>query len=255
MRCMACGSENSTGRQFCTQCGTSFSNRCPKCGAENPALSKFCGGCGASQIETLTPAGPAAASIQEYPARGERRHLTVLFCDLVGSTEIAHQLDPEEWRDIVSDYQRVTSNAIERFDGHVAKFLGDGVMAYFGYPQAHESDAEHAVHAGLAILDAISARNADRKSPQLAARIGIHTGSVVMGVGGGSDADLFGDAPNLASRVQTAADPGSVLNALNWANEAHMLDGFPQLQVYLAKLYARSHAPAAHCRGSRKHQL
>src|ERR1700745_4241379 len=95
MRCMACGSENSTGRKFCTQCGTSYSNRCPKCGAENPALSKFCGGCGASQIETLTPAGPAAASIQEYSARGERRHLTVLFCDLVGSDAIAHQLAPE----------------------------------------------------------------------------------------------------------------------------------------------------------------
>ena len=88
-------------------------------------------------------------------ADGERRHLTVLFCDLVGSTEIAAQLDPEEWRAIVADYHRAAADAIERFGGYVAQYLGDGVMAYFGWPEAHDNDAERAARAGLAILDAI----------------------------------------------------------------------------------------------------
>jgi class 3 adenylate cyclase len=163
MLCTGCGLENPQGKKFCTQCGTPFSKLCPKCGAENPPISRFCGDCGTIQIETpATPAGDAA-SIQKHRAQGERRHLTVMFCDLVGSTEIAHKLDPEEWRDLVASYQRAASTAIERFDGHVAKYLGDGVMAYFGYPRAHERDAEHAVHAGLAILDAISARNAENR--------------------------------------------------------------------------------------------
>jgi len=92
-------------------------------------------------------------------AAGERRHLTVLFCDLVGSTEIAAQLDPEEWRETVAGYQRAAAEAITRFDGHVAKYLGDGVMAFFGYPEAHDNDAERAARAGLAILDAIAKLN------------------------------------------------------------------------------------------------
>jgi len=135
MLCTGCGLENPQGKKFCTQCGTPFSKLCPKCGAENQPLSRFCGDCGTVQIETpATPAGDAA-SIQKHRTQGERRHLTVMFCDLVGSTEIAHKLDPEEWRDLVASYQRAASTAIERFDGHVAKYLGDGVMAYFGYPR------------------------------------------------------------------------------------------------------------------------
>ena len=87
---------------------------------------------------------------------GERRHLTVLFCDLVGSTAIAAQLDPEEWRETVGSYHRAAAEAITRFGGHVAKYLGDGVMAFFGYPEAHDNDAERAARAGLAILDGYS---------------------------------------------------------------------------------------------------
>ena len=87
---------------------------------------------------------------------GERRHLTVLFCDLVGSTSIAAQLDPEEWREMVSAYHRAAAEAITRYGGHVAKYLGDGVMAYFGWPEAHENDAERAARAGLAILEEMS---------------------------------------------------------------------------------------------------
>ena len=139
---------------------------------------------------------------------GERRHLTVLFCDLVGSTEIASRLDPEEWRDIVASYHRAAAEAVERFGGHVAKYLGDGVMAFFGYPEAHENDAERAARAGLAVLDAVAKLDSRVK---LTARVGIDSGSVVVGAGASKDADVFGDTPNIAARVQAAAGPGTLL--------------------------------------------
>jgi len=141
---------------------------------------------------------------------GERRHLTVLFCDLVGSTAMAAQLDPEEWRETVAGYHRATADAITRFDGHVAKYLGDGVLAFFGYPQAHDNDAERAARAGLAILESIARLNEQPQRPKLAARVGIDSGSVVVGAGAGRDADVFGDTPNIAARVQEAAAPDTV---------------------------------------------
>jgi class 3 adenylate cyclase/tetratricopeptide (TPR) repeat protein len=155
--------------------------------------------------------GPASAA-------GERRHLTVLFCDLVGSTEIAARLDPEEWREMVAGYHRAAADAITRFGGHVAKYLGDGVMAYFGYPEAHDNDAERAACAGLAILDTISKLNEQSgtgfslSSPvRLSARVGIDSGAVVVGAGAGTETDVFGEAPNIAARLQGAAAPDTVL--------------------------------------------
>jgi class 3 adenylate cyclase/tetratricopeptide (TPR) repeat protein len=135
----------------------------------------------------------------------------VLFCDLVGSTSVAAQLDPEEWRETVAGYHRTAAEAITRFGGHVAKYLGDGVMAFFGYPEAHDNDAERAARAGLAIIDAIAKLNEQPGRPKLAARVGIHSGTVVVGAGAGKDADVFGDAPNIADRVQEAAAPGTVV--------------------------------------------
>jgi class 3 adenylate cyclase/tetratricopeptide (TPR) repeat protein len=135
----------------------------------------------------------------------------VLFCDLVNSTSIAAQLDPEEWREIVAGYHRAAAQAIERFGGNVAQYLGDGVMAFFGYPEAHDNDGERAARAGLAILDAISKLNEHPTHPKLSARIGIDSGPVVVGAGAGGDADVFGDTPNIAARVQAAAAPGTVL--------------------------------------------
>jgi class 3 adenylate cyclase len=141
---------------------------------------------------------------------GERRHLTVLFCDLVGSTAISAQLDPEEWRETVASYHRAAAEAITRFDGHVAKYLGDGVMAYFGWPEAHDNDAERAARAGLAILDGLAKLNEQPGHTKLSARVGIDSGGVVVGASAGQDADIFGDTPNIAARVQAAAEPGSV---------------------------------------------
>jgi class 3 adenylate cyclase/predicted ATPase len=136
--------------------------------------------------------------------------LTVLFCDLVGSTEIAAQLDPEEWREVVAGYHQAAAEAVTRYGGHVAKYLGDGVMAYFGWPEAHENDAERAARAGLSILETVPKLNGSR-DPKVSVRVGIDSGSVVVGGGAGKDADVFGEAPNIAARVQGAAAPDSVL--------------------------------------------
>jgi class 3 adenylate cyclase len=137
--------------------------------------------------------------------------LTVLFCDLVGSTGIATRLDPEQWRETVSGYHRAAAEAITHFDGHVAKYLGDGVMAYFGWPAAHDNDAERAARAGLAILDAIAKLNGQPGHANLSARVGIDSGLVVIGKGAGGEAEVFGDVPNIAARVQAAAESGTVL--------------------------------------------
>src|SRR5947207_4235593 len=117
--------------------------RCSKCGADNRETARFCDSCGAA----LGASAPATAADSRPPfpsAGGERRHLTVLFCDLVGSTAIAARLDPEEWRELVAEYHRAAAEAIERFGGYVAQYLGDGVMAYFGWPKAHDNEAERA---------------------------------------------------------------------------------------------------------------
>jgi class 3 adenylate cyclase len=164
MRCQNCGIENAAGSRFCNRCGTPLNKRCPQCGSENAAEAIFCSQCGATidatgRMRAAEPCGGLAEPLDSGRLTGERRHLTVLFCDLVNSTSIAAQLDPEEWREIVADYHRAVAQAIERFGGHVAQYLGDGVMAYFGYPEAHDNDAERAARAGLAILDAISKLN------------------------------------------------------------------------------------------------
>ena len=145
------------------------------------------------------------------PSRGERRHLTVLFCDLVGSTEIASRLDPEEWRETIASYHAAASETISRFGGHVAKYLGDGIMAYFGWPAAHDNDAERAARAGLAMLEAIARLNEQPSRPKLSARVGMDSGTVVVGPGAGKAAEVFGDVPNIAARVQSAAEPDTVL--------------------------------------------
>src|ERR1700675_904106 len=140
----------------------------------------------------------------------ERRPITVMFCDLVGSTSLAAKLDAEDWRDLVGAYLDEASAAVTGLGGHVLKKLGDGLMALFGYPHAQENDAERAVRAALAIQRAlveINARNASKGAPKLSARIGLDSGQVVVDATG----EVFGDTPNIAARVQGAAEPGSIL--------------------------------------------
>jgi class 3 adenylate cyclase len=147
----------------------------------------------------------------------ERRQLTVLFCDLVDSTALASQLDPEEWRTVVRAYQETCAKVIARFDGHIAQYLGDGLLVYFGYPRAHEDDAQRAVRAGLGMVEAmgqLSTRLARERGVSLAVRLGIHTGRVVVGeIGGGEKHEhlALGETPNLAARLQGLAAPNTLV--------------------------------------------
>jgi class 3 adenylate cyclase len=156
------------------------------------------------------PSTPMASATRAPDAAGERRYLTVMFCDLVGSTGIAAKLDAGEWRDLVGAYLDAASAAVTDMGGHVAKKLGDGLMALFGYPVAQENDAERAARAALAIqrgLAELNRRNAAAGKPALNARIGLDAGPVVVDAAG----EIFGDTPNVTARVEALADPGAVL--------------------------------------------
>jgi len=160
------------------------------------------------------PAVAATAAPGEAPAAptAERRHLTVMFCDLVGSTALSTALDPEDLREIIGAYHRCVAEAVARFDGFVAKYMGDGVLVYFGYPQAHEDDAEQAVRTGLAIVDEIGRVEAPDR---LQVHIGIASGEVVVGdlLGSGASQEqaVVGETPNLAARLQALAESGAVV--------------------------------------------
>jgi class 3 adenylate cyclase/tetratricopeptide (TPR) repeat protein len=149
-------------------------------------------------------------------SEAERRQLTVMFCDLVGSTALSAQLDPEDMREVIRAYQNTVAGEITRFEGHVAKFMGDGVLAYFGWPRAHEDEAERALRAGLSLVAAVGGLATPAGEP-LAARVGIATGLVVVGdpVGEGAAQEqaVVGDTPNLAARLQALAEPGKVMVA------------------------------------------
>ena len=181
----------------------------------NPPGSKFCGDCGAK----LYPASAIARlSLQRDPApqstvSAERRQLTVMFCDLVGSTVLASRLDPEDLRDVIGVYHHCVAQTIRRFDGFIAKYMGDGVLVYFGYPAAHEDDAERAVRAGLALADAVGCLTG--LVEPLRVRIGIATGLVVVGdligAGAAQEQAVVGETPNLAARLQVLAAPSAVV--------------------------------------------
>ena len=158
-----------------------------------------------------------AAGHVSRPPDAERRQLTVLFCDLVESTVLASQLDPEELREVVQAYQDTCAKVIARFEGYIAQYLGDGLLVYFGYPRAHEDDAQRAVRAGLGMVEALGQLNtrlAQERGVQLAVRLGIHTGLVVVGdVGGGSRQEqlALGETPNVAARLQGLAAPDTLV--------------------------------------------
>ena len=137
----------------------------------------------------------------------ERRQLTVMFCDLVGSTALSVRHDPEDLRDLIGGYHRAVAGVVKRFEGFVARYMGDGILIYFGYPQAHEDDAERAVRCALTVVDTVSDLNL---AEQLRARTGIATGMVVVG-GGAPEHDVVGETPNLAARLQSLAEPNAVL--------------------------------------------
>lgn len=230
MDCPSCTTPNRDARRFCRECGASLSTACPACGFVNEPGEKFCGGCGVRVDGGSLPPRPAGpdpaappvvtAPPSEAPATApaaERRLLTVLFCDLAGSTELAATLDPEDLREIEGAYQRAVASAVEDNGGYVARYMGDGVLAYFGYPTASGDDAASACRAGLAAVDAVVALDASigqRFGARLRARVGIATGLVVVGelIGEGEarERSVVGKTPNLAARLEGIAAPGSV---------------------------------------------
>jgi class 3 adenylate cyclase/predicted ATPase len=168
-----------------------------------------------SAYEPLARTLPRPSREPEFPSsEAERRQLTVIFVDLVGSTELSRQLDPEDMRDVLRNYQNAVSGEVARYEGHVAKFMGDGVLAYFGWPRAHEDDAERAVRASLDLVETVR-KLTTPAGGELAAHIGVATGLVVvgdlLGEGASEEQAVVGETPNLAARLQAIAEPGSVV--------------------------------------------
>ena len=232
MSCPNCGQANRTGAKFCDECGTPLLVRPVGEGAPVPSVQS-----------TREPhQSPAPAPVH---APTGRRQLTVMFCDIVGSTALASQLDPEEWRDIVRTYQEACAGVIQRFGGYIAQYLGDGVLVYFGYPIAHEDAAVRAVKTGLGILAQLDRMNSQlrqtgyqpslrpsvKDAPRIRLRIGIHTGQVVVGdVGAGERHEhlALGDTPNIAARLQAVAKANTVVMS---AAVYRLVEGFFECQT------------------------
>ena len=206
MNCSNCGTENDPGRKFCVECGTRLAIACPACGAANGVGSKFCGECGTSFAASpadgrLVPAPPA----HSHPV-AERRIVSILFADLVGFTTLAEGRDAEETRELLSRYFELAREVIGRYGGVVEKFIGDAVMAVWGAPTAHEDDAERAVRAALDLVDAVK-----NLGPSVQARAGVLTGEAAVTLGATNQGMVAGDLVNTASRLQSVAQPGTVL--------------------------------------------
>jgi len=215
--CPSCSKSNPAGKRFCVECGLQLEPVCPACGAPVAAGEKFCGNCGARCTPAVPPLSATLARVApaDVPQPGgERRQLTVLFADLAGSTELTTRLDPEEYHEIVQAYHAAVGRVVARFEGYVAQYQGDGIVAYFGWPRAHGDDAERAVRAGLHLIDAIAALNRDLPARKhLAVRAGIDTGTVMVGhIGGGArrEPTALGETPNIAARTQAAAPIGGL---------------------------------------------
>lgn len=227
MRCTKCGFENPEGMKFCGQCAASLVPVCSHCHFENPVGFKFCGSCGkpldAQTSDTVsdTQSGDSGTNpvsshtVASHP-QAERRQLTVMFCDVVGSAALSEHVDPEDLRDIMGEYRDSCQKVVNQFHGHIAQYLGDGVLTYFGYPQANEDDAIRAVQTGLELIHSIQRLNErliQEKGISLSIRVGIHTGLVVVGEIGSDDKRslAMGTTPNVAARLQDLAESNSVL--------------------------------------------
>jgi class 3 adenylate cyclase/tetratricopeptide (TPR) repeat protein len=203
MTCPSCGHENAEGQKFCGECGSPLQAVCGTCGAQNPPGQKFCGECG-----TALPASAATAEAHAGPAApaAERRLVSVLFADLVGHTSFSEGRDAEDVRELLSRYFETSRTVIERYGGTLEKFIGDAVMAVWGTPVAQEDDAERAVRAALDLVATIPELDVN-----LSARVGVLTGEAAVTLGAEGQGMVAGDLVNTASRVQSIAEPGTVL--------------------------------------------
>src|SRR3954469_25489045 len=215
--CTACGGSNDGGAQACGECGARLARlpACPGCGVE-VSRGRFCPACGTA-ITSAGTAGQIPSQTRAEVVRpvSERRLTSVLFGDLVGFTTISESRDPEEVRELLSRYFTAARTVVQRYGGTVEKFIGDAVMAVWGVPSTHEDDAERAVRAGLDLVDRINGLADEVGVEGLTMRVGVVTGEVAVTLGADGEGMVAGDAVNTASRVQTAAAPGTV-----WVDEA-----------------------------------
>jgi class 3 adenylate cyclase/tetratricopeptide (TPR) repeat protein len=200
VRCGVCGQENNAGRKFCGECGSPLTLACGACGTPNPPGTKFCGECGAPLSDHSRPVAEAATP------QAERRLVSVLFADLVGFTTASEGRDAEDTRELLTRYFELARSTIERYGGTVEKFIGDAVMAVWGAPVANEDDAERAVRAALDLTATVP-----ELDPVLEARAGVLTGEAAVTLGATDQGIVAGDLVNTASRIQSAAEPGTVL--------------------------------------------
>jgi predicted ATPase/class 3 adenylate cyclase len=205
-RCTACGESNRAGRKFCAQCGASLAVQCRSCGAANEPGERFCGECGSSLAVDA-----ASKDVSSTAAGVERRLVSVLFADLVGHTALSEGRDVEDVRELLSGYADVARTIVGRYGGEIEKFIGDAVMAVWGAPTAREDDAERAVRAALDLIPAVAALGGEVGAPALAVRAAVLTGEAAVTLGAQGQGMVAGDLVNTASRVQSLAEPGSVL--------------------------------------------
>ena len=210
LACPSCGTPNDLGRKFCGECGVALAHPCASCGAANPPGVKFCGECGSPLAAGAGAAAPARTVPAPAPA-AERRLVSVLFADLVGFTTLSESRDAEEVRELLSRYFDTCRRLIELYGGTVEKFIGDAVMAVWGTPTATEDDAERAVRAALDLVAAVSALGDEVGAVDLHARAGVLTGEAAVTIGAEGQGMVAGDLVNTAARIQSVAEPGTVL--------------------------------------------
>ncbi|MGE8942442.1 AAA family ATPase [Leptospira interrogans] len=222
MPCRRCGADVASGLLLCGACSVLAAPVCDACGIPGLPGARFCDQCGARLPSPLAPQAstrlPGRRAEQQDVRTAGRRQLTVLFSDLVNSTLLSRELDPEDLREVLSDYQIICTKSIERYGGFVAQYLGDGILAYFGQPLAHEDDAERAVRAGLKLIQRIEElghRLGREKNIKVNIRVGIATGLVFVGAVPGlkaaMDNNAVGEAPNLAAKLQSLAQPNTIV--------------------------------------------
>src|SRR5262245_32881803 len=251
MRCPACGNENRAGAKFCNECASPLPAPCPACGASNPAGSKFCNECATPLTGPVSSAPPAFRSSTPMPLsytprhlaekiltsrsalEGERKQVTILFADVKGSMDLAEQVDPEEWHKIMDRFFAILSEGVHRFEGTINQYTGDGVMALFGAPIAHEDHARRACYAALHLQQELR-RYADEmrveRGLNFFVRMGLNSGEVVVGKIGDDlrmDYTAQGHTVGLAARMEQIAEPGK---ALLTGDTAKLVSGYLALR-------------------------
>jgi class 3 adenylate cyclase/DNA-binding winged helix-turn-helix (wHTH) protein/predicted ATPase len=230
-RCSHCGTVSRAQAKFCAECGTSLG-----AGASSDASQTHPQRIPRTELTGLANA-PSPTSDTHEP---ELRQLTVMFCDLAGSTALSVQLDLDDYRDVLKAYQSACDEVIQRFDGYIAQYLGDGILVYFSYPQAHEDDAQRAVHAGLGMIETLRPLNARLQQDhgvRLVVRIGIHTGRVIVSEMGRDRHEplALGETPNIAARIQALAPPDTVVMSQDTVRLVHGYFDYQELDLYEMK--------------------